>query len=259
MAPKSTTSNTDWSPEVGHVDFRTIPLQDLLGPDAGALSFHGGSVPEALTLGDTLSDDTPLSEARAYVSENLEAGVACPCCGQHTQLHRWSLLPSQALGLLLLFWFNQKRPEHRGRWVHVTRFFAALGLDARTTMILPPGFPKLRHWGLVEAGPRGHYRLTQLGEDFVAGKVRLPEAMLSYNDTFLGFTGQPIDIYEALGTTFNLRAFEFAAYRTEIEEAQTLEALSVLEVKVQQHLHAAALRTMLEARLDLICAMPVAA
>jgi len=225
---------TEWTLTFGPPDLRNIDLDDLLGAEAGEPS-KAGRASEMLSLGKTPEGVQTLLDARGHVEKRLEEGVSCPCCGQWAQIHRWGIKPKQAVGLLLLAWFAKENPEHGNRFVHVTRFFAALGLPPRISTLLPTDFPKLRHWGLLEEGDRGFYRLTKLGLDFVAGQKTVQEAILTYNDSFLGTVGDPVSIYDALGDIFDLRAFEYENYLAMIETTTDLDMLVDLESRVRSH------------------------
>jgi len=214
-------------------DLRKVHLPDLLGPDAGEPSSEERK-PGALTLGQTPEGVESLDDARTYLERRLKEGAQCPCCGQAAGLYQWTLKPKQAAGLLLLAWFSKENPEHGQRFVHVTRFFAALGLPPRISTLLPTDFPKLRHWGLLEEGDRGFYRLTKKGFDFVSGKVSVPSTILTYNDTFLGTTGDPVNIY-TLGDVLDLAAFDLAQYTAKVSAANDLASLADLETQVGGH------------------------
>lgn len=43
-------------------------------------------------------------------------------------------------------------------------------------------FPKLRHWGLIEAGERGEWRPTQRGVDFLEGRITVPKRVYVFNN-----------------------------------------------------------------------------
>lgn len=235
-------------------NLRKVDTHDLLGADAG-LPSKGTRVPEPLTLGQRPEGVDSLADAQLYLEEHLEEGTSCPCCGQRAELHRWAIKPKQAAGLLLLAWFSRENPEHGQKFIHITRFFAALGLPPRISTLLPTDFPKLRHWGLLEEGDRGFYRLTKLGLDFVRGEATVPECILTYNDTFLGYSGKSVDIYTALGEVFDLAAFEYEAYLVEITSAMHLDTLADLEARVQRHPRASELLEAVNLQLDSLVAI----
>lgn len=240
---------THWTLTFGPANLRNINLDDLLGAEAGEPS-KAERAPETLSLGKTPEDVQTLLEARDYVEKRLEGGVSCPCCGQWAQLHRWMIKPKQAAGLLLLAWFAKENPEHGSRFVHVTRFFAALGLPPRISTLLPTDFPKLRHWGLLEEGDRGFYRLTKLGFDFVNGQKTVQEFILTYNDSFLGTIGDPVNIYDVLGDVFDLRVFEYETYLAMITATTDFDMLVDLEARVLSHPRASELIQAVYRQLD---------
>jgi hypothetical protein len=69
----------------------------------------------------------------------------------------------------------------------------------------------LRHWGLLEQEPNadptkkdsGNVRITELGCQFVLGKVSVPKGLYQYNDAVERFTEETTTCREALGQKFN--------------------------------------------------------
>lgn len=65
----------------------------------------------------------------------------------------------------------------------------------------------LRHWGLVRPDltqPSGHWFLTELGQDFVRGDVKVPFAIWHWNKKRYGATTRTISLRRALANTFDL-------------------------------------------------------
>lgn len=142
------------------------------------------------------SDDMTLAEARARLVELIAEGVRCPVCDQHAQSYRWSLYAS-AVRLLVRLW-----------WAGGTTEF----IESKTVKMPGQGgdVSRLRHWGLVEQAPQrpdggksGWWRVTQLGEDFVLDKERLPKYVYVFDGECLATNGQLVGIKDALGKNFN--------------------------------------------------------
>ena len=152
---------------------------------------------------------TTLAEAREVFFRNAEEdGSDCPCCDRYGKIYKRKLHSAMAAVLVLLY-------RHRGLgFVHVHKLNAMRGgrLDSRGD------FAKLRHWGLIEESAttqkqsaydidkkrQGLWRITESGEAFVEGRIRVYERILIYNTECLGVAGvETVDIHEALGSHFS--------------------------------------------------------
>jgi len=126
----------------------------------------------------------------------------CPCCSQKVNMCSYKIYDSSALALIKLKQLNDKKAQP----YHVYDFAEAKVLHVRASH-----YADLRHWGLIEPfksnDPKkkssGFWKITQKGIDFVEGKIRLPEKIRMYNNTFFGYDGEEIDIIHALGQKFN--------------------------------------------------------
>lgn len=147
----------------------------------------------------TLSDDTPLGEARRRLQDGaLGGGTRCPCCGQRAQVYRRSINSSMAKSLIKM-WMVQRDGAD---WIHVPTEIGARSREEG----------KLRYWGLVterpvsreDGGHAGYWRVTTKGSDFVAGGLELPRYALVYDGNLLELTGPLVDIETCLGEPFDL-------------------------------------------------------
>lgn len=141
------------------------------------------------------SSTNAVAAVRSHVMHNLDKGVTCPGCHQHAQAYKRKLNAGQAKSLIDMY-----RAGGKG-WVDVTEV-----TDRRSR---EEG--KLAYWGLVEefyegrpdGGRPGLWRVTDLGEQFVLGKVDVQSHAKVYNGQCLGLYGQKVSIATVLGTRFN--------------------------------------------------------
>ncbi|MEX2716777.1 MAG: hypothetical protein Q6370_010790 [Candidatus Sigynarchaeota archaeon] len=145
-------------------------------------------------------------DAKVFVQQNLQQGVTCPTCGQFCKVYRRKLNATMALALILIYQFFKNNPH--AEWLHVAAFLVKVKRDSS---IAGGDVVKLRYWGLLERakGERddgsdrvGRYRITELGRQFVEGKVKVASHVLLYNQMLLGVSSEMISIREALGTRF---------------------------------------------------------
>jgi len=151
-------------------------------------------------------DGTDLEGAKAFVQTNLRDGVTCPCCGQLCKIYKRKLNSTMALALVLIYQFF-KTHKHAD-WLHVAAFLVKVKHDSS---IAGGDVVKLRYWGLLEraAGERpdgsdriGRYKITDLGKQFVEGRVAVASHVLLYNQSLLGTATELITIKDALGQRF---------------------------------------------------------
>lgn len=157
-------------------------------------------------MAESLLDLTPptgdslLREARAWLTAGLDAGVACPCCGQRAQTYRRTINSGMARALAVMY-------QSAGlEWLHKPTVLAGLGAAARDESLL-------RFWDLIEeeitvkrddGGRAGWWRVTPKGEGFLHRAVTVPKYALVYNNRFQGFHGADITIDDAIASKFNL-------------------------------------------------------
>lgn len=150
------------------------------------------------------TDTRTLEEAKQWLRERFEQGAECPCCKQYVKLYKRKLNSFMAYALLLIDrYFRQ--PDAK-EWLHVPSYLVEQNATDRECA-------KLRYWGLIEEMPEGRddgsphagfYKITELGKQFVARKIRVPMYIHLYNGGIVKRKDEEtIDIYEALGEKFN--------------------------------------------------------
>lgn len=150
-----------------------------------------------------------LRTAQTWVEQNLDSpGVICPCCNQVAARRHRHLHHSMAAALLILVRYFRENLDVR--WVHAERYFKTM---PTVPAELRGDFPKLTHWGLLEARPpdeqterayTGEYRVTRTGFRFADCTCRVHRSGWMFNKEMLIDTDSPlINIHDALGDRFN--------------------------------------------------------
>lgn len=131
------------------------------------------------------------------------AGYRCPCCGQFVKEYARKLNSSMARVLILIY------QSGNFEYLHVEDFLKKLNRGD-----LRADFHKLRYWGLLKkkienredgSARNGFYKISPLGIMFVEGKLTVNEKILIFNNEFKGFTGNQINIHQALGNKFSYK------------------------------------------------------
>lgn len=107
-------------------------------------------------------------------------GIDCLACDQHVEPRRRPLSARMLQGLVRIYAYFESRDADP--WVHVMNHLKKWQDETSINgdMVL------MRYWGLLEARkPKnpsdGHYRITDLGKDFVMGKAMVPAWKVFYN------------------------------------------------------------------------------
>lgn len=145
----------------------------------------------------TITEDSSLGDAKAWLRERLDDGEKCPCCTQFARVYRWSLYGTAV---------------------------RALGLYERLGSLTPDGFvhtmklkdhghrgqgdaSRLQHWGLVvrdtwprdDGGRSGYWRVTGKGRDFLYGRTTIPKYVHVYDGRVLATSGPQVTVHQCLG------------------------------------------------------------
>ncbi len=140
--------------------------------------------------------------------DRLEDGVDCALCGRHAKIYAKPLYAAMGRALLHVYRYFQ-RPDAE-EWVHMGQL---LGTKPEAHSYAGGDPSKLVLWGLLEARPGerpdgshrvGFYRLTQLGRDFVEGRVMVHRRVRTYAGKVLGFAGPQVTLSDVLGEAFSL-------------------------------------------------------
>jgi len=149
---------------------------------------------------------TTLAQAKAQFFEDARRqGAKCPCCGRFGKVYKRKLHSSMVAVLVLL-----QRFQHLG-FTHVHTLINATTSPAVAAAIRGD-FAKLRYWGLIEEGfenrggkqvGSGKWRITGRGAQFVENAITVQRYVWVYNSDALGFHGEQISVYDALGDKFS--------------------------------------------------------
>ncbi len=142
-----------------------------------------------------------LEEAKAWLLERLEKGIACPCCDQFAKIYTRKLNSSMARGLI---WLCDQAPARE--WVEVNR------IGPRWLVSKGGTLATLQHWSFIEEQPNerdttkrtsGIWRPTWDGIAFARRETTTLSHVRLYDNQVLGFAGDHIDIAAALGERFD--------------------------------------------------------
>lgn len=149
---------------------------------------HGRDQAERTTPAAT----TTVEHARIYVHANRSEGVTCPVCDRLAKVYSRKIDRQMARGLLAQYRaVGQAMTDTRDIW-------PKSGSGGPTT-------PLLRHWGILEEGDEDrHWRVTDLGVQWIHGYALVPSHALLYNNGCLGLDGDPFTFRQALREPFDL-------------------------------------------------------
>ena len=141
-----------------------------------------------------------------FVKQGLRDGVDCPCCGQYCKITKRRLYNAMASALVLMYKHFRKYPFLP--YIHLGDFLAL-----QKNSKYAGGDPaKLVHWGFIERidGVRvdgckrtGHYKITDLGRQFVEGKIQTSKAIYTFNNQVIAYDDEWTTIEQALGDRFD--------------------------------------------------------
>lgn len=125
-----------------------------------------------------------LQEAQEFLNDNLKKGLHCPCCGQFAKRYKRKITSSMVMALIFIYRKNVKTRD----WIHVEDYLKNIeGIPSS----IRGDSSKLRYWGLIEKKhgekedknpDNGYYRMTEKGEMFVKGLIKIPKYVFIYND-----------------------------------------------------------------------------
>jgi hypothetical protein len=147
-----------------------------------------------------------LEDARRLVEQQAQAkdGTHCPCCGQLAKVYTRRL--NSALAQFLI-WIVRSY-EDTPRWIHIREFPMIQNRRGGGD------FAKLTFWNLLEQHANeddktkrtsGYWKPTQLANDFVHKRTRLPEYVQLYDNHVQGFAAKTVDIEMCLGQQFDYK------------------------------------------------------
>lgn len=140
------------------------------------------------------SDHSRLGEVKTYVlqARTRRQGVKCPCCGAISRVYRRALSATMLRHLIDMY---KHAAAGAGRWFVVGERGYGTG-DAA----------KLLYWGLAKKHPDRDrtYAITQLGIDFVEGRVAVASHVLLYRGACIGRELATVTFGKAISKKFEL-------------------------------------------------------
>lgn len=147
----------------------------------------------------TPSATTTVEHAKIWARAHMSEGVDCPVCTRDVKMYRRRLTPAMASAVRTSY-------LHHGTEWHRTAPLWSRAEDADGQ--------KLRYWGLVVPerdkatnpnGRTGIWRVTDLGVEWLAGRVTVPSHALVFDSRCFGLEGESLSFIEALNDDgFNL-------------------------------------------------------
>ena len=156
---------------------------------------------------------TTLQDAATWVQERVRRGAVCPCCDQMAKLYKRKLNSSMAFALVLIRQAFLTQTD----WLHVPEYLTKVCRNSRyakySATTRGGDWSKLVHWKLIvpmndetrgDGSTRvGFYKVTDLGIDFVDGRVSVPKHAFLYAQKCIRMSEDKTTISEALGDKFN--------------------------------------------------------
>jgi len=156
-----------------------------------------------------------VEEARNYLQEQAggRQAVSCPCCKQLVKIYHRPFNAQMARGLI---WLVREFMKTR-TWIHVPS-------EAPGWLVQSRELPKVRYWDLAksrenddpEKRTSGYWKPTRRGASLVLRGDKIPKIVKIYNNKVLGFTGDLIDIQQALKEKFNYETLMETTKGTEL-------------------------------------------
>lgn len=148
---------------------------------------------------------TPITikEAQEQLKQNIRKGEICPCCKQMVKMYSRKINSGMVLFLIGLY----KLTKRNGRQ-YFSNTFVMHEMNLTATSL---DYSVLKHFGLMSENfntdtkkkKSGEWIITNLGIDFIEGKVSITENVLLYNNRVNGFEGKDIFIKEITDFNYN--------------------------------------------------------
>lgn len=150
---------------------------------------------------DWVGSKTTLFDAAVALWMARDEGARCPCCGQLAKRYRRALNRGMASSLIKFY------REAGTDWAYKPDVLRGFGSAARDETCL-------RFWDLFEedveprpdGGRRGWWRVTEHGEAFIKGRVKVPKYALIYDGECEGLVGPEVGVRDCLATAIDLES-----------------------------------------------------
>jgi hypothetical protein len=143
-----------------------------------------------------------IEEAKEILFENVGEGIHCPLCTQFCKQYERKLNIGITVFLIGLYLIDPNGIEFH----HAKDVLQKIGGFTTSR-----DYSILEYWNLVERGTdfrenlrtSGMWRITGRGIQFVKGRIKVQSHAVIYDATLLGYSGEMIDVYQALGNKFS--------------------------------------------------------
>lgn len=152
-----------------------------------------------------------LLECTRYIDKNVHDGVKCPVCTRFVKLYSRSYSSAMAVFLIGLYKYSIAR-GFMGSIAH----YHYIEVLKEAKISTGGDYAKNCFWGLMEPmaedkeelekeGKKssGYFKITDLGVDFVTGKIKIPAKVNILLNQSKSFSDKDISIEDALGTKFD--------------------------------------------------------
>ena len=127
------------------------------------------------------SRDLTLTEAKELLQSQISKGAICPCCGRYTKIYRRNINSGMAKFLKALYNLNQiNEMPYSANDVLKSMVSPARSLD----------YGVLVHFGVIKKVSTNNYQITEIGKQFVEGKISVPKFVYLQNNVLVDKTGK---------------------------------------------------------------------
>lgn len=153
----------------------------------------------------TFDDDMTIEQARRALELLSGDGHDCPVCSRRVKVYRRPLTSVGARAIAALY---QEHGLRFGHMADVARKHLPESASQGGYLVLG------QHWGLIEAEPvirgdvgrTGYWRVTDRGEQWLAGEISVPKYARLLKGVCLALEGDLVTRDDALGQGFDFRA-----------------------------------------------------
>jgi len=160
---------------------------------------------EKIIIPKSDQDFKTLGEVKQVLRETLLQGVHCPCCTQFAKVYKRKLNKALSVCLLRAYSLYGRKKFHVKDLLMSDKIFAA--------NMNGGNFSTGAYWGIMKMIPNtdedkrtsGYWILTDLGEQFLLKKLKLPKHIWMFNAALVKQSDELVSIDEALTLKFSYK------------------------------------------------------